>query len=204
MKKTGKFTKRGVTAKAFAVILAVVALVSVAVGGTLAWLTDTSDEVVNTFTPSDIAITLTEEEGVVDGVWKQQMIPGAEYPKDPTVAVVDDTTNIDVYLFVKFEANEAATTYLTYTSTLTEANGWKLVDGETNVWYRVVEDDAAVQSWELLEGNKVAVKDTVTKENMAEAATASLSYTAYAIQVTGFESDVAGAWAQAQGLEANA
>lgn len=204
MKKNGKFAKRGVSTKAFAMILAVVALVSVTIGGTLAWLTDTTDEVVNTFTPSDIDITLTEEDGVENNEWKHQMIPGVEYPKDPTVAVVDATTNIDVYLFVKFEENEAAKTYLTYTSTLTEANGWKLVDGQTNVWYRVVKDTDATQSWELLEGNKVTVKDTVTKENMAAAATASLTYTAYAVQYVGFETDVTGAWATAQGLEANA
>lgn len=200
--KNGKFAKRGVSTKAFAMILAIVALVSVTVGGTLAWLTDTAAEVTNTFTPSDIDITLTEEAGVVNGKWNQQMIPGVTYPKDPTVAVVDATTNIDVYLFVKFEENDAAKTYLTYTSTLTEDNsGWTLVPGETNVWYRVVEDDAETQSWELLKDNKVTVKDTVTKDTMKAAAGAELTYTAYAVQYVGFEDDVSGAWAAAQGLQ---
>lgn len=199
--KNGKFAKRGVSTKAFAMILAIVALVSVTVGGTLAWLTDTADEVTNTFTPSDIDITLTEEAGVVNGKWNQQMIPGVTYPKDPTVAVVDETTNIDVYLFVKFEENEAAKTYLTYTSNLTETNGWKQVSEGSNVWYRVVEDNAGIQSWELLKDNKVTVKDTVTKGTMEAAAGAELTYTAYAVQYVGFEDDVSGAWAAAQGLQ---
>ncbi len=49
MKKNGKFAKRGVSTKAFAMILAVVALVSVTIGGTLAWLTAKTTEVKNTF-----------------------------------------------------------------------------------------------------------------------------------------------------------
>lgn len=199
--KNGKFAKRGVSTKVFAMILAIVALVSVTVGGTLAWLTDTADEVTNTFTPSDIDITLTEKAGVVNGKWEHQMVPGVKYDKDPTVAVVDATTNIDIYLFVKFEENDAAKNYLTYTSTLTEANDWKQVSEGSNVWYRVVEDDAEIQSWELLEGNKVTVKDTVKKDDMAKAAGAELAYTAYAVQYVGFENDVAGAWAAAQGLQ---
>ena len=36
--------------------------------------------------------------------------------------------------------------------------------------------------WHLLDGDTITVKDTVTKENMATAATAQLAYKAYAIQ----------------------
>ena len=206
--KNGKYAKRGITTKAFALILAVVSLVSIAVGGTIAWLTDVTDEVTNTFTPSDIAITLTETEGVVDSKWQKQMIPGMKYDKDPTVAVTDDETNIDVYLFVKFEEGSMNSTYLDYTSTLNEDNGWNLVDGENNVWWRIVENNAPVQSWKLLaeldenSHKEVMVNSDVTADqasNPTNIGNVYLKYTAYAIQKEGF-ANAAAAWAEAKNL----
>ena len=46
--------------KKIALLMACVMAFGIAVGGTLAWLTDTTGEVKNTFTDSDINITLTE------------------------------------------------------------------------------------------------------------------------------------------------
>ena len=48
------------------------------IGGTVAWLTDKSDTVVNTFTDSDIDITLTESTGT-----EYKMVPGYTISKDP-------------------------------------------------------------------------------------------------------------------------
>ena len=48
--------------KAWLSALAVVLVLCCAVGGTLAWLTQKTDAVVNTFTVGDINITLTERE----------------------------------------------------------------------------------------------------------------------------------------------
>lgn len=187
--------------RAILTLCLMLAVAVVSVGGTIAWLTDDTDPVVNTFTPSDIAITLTEtwntdtDNDEKADAWKAQMIPSKEYTKDPVVAVDGTVTDVDVYLFVKFEETGDPSTYLTYTSTLTEDNGWKLVEGTTNVWYRVVKTTDTTKSWNLLEGNKITVKNTVTKENMSVAAAASLKYTAYAIQTEGFTS-VAAAWAE--------
>lgn len=196
----GKYSRKrkGVATKTMILVLAVMLIVGCTIGGTLAWLTSKTDAVVNTFSPSNIEITLQETKNLdTSGKWIQKAVPGVTYDKDPVVAVDGTKTDIDCYLFVKFEANTAANTYLTFTSTLTTANGWTDVPGQTNVWYRVVKTSDAVKSWHLLADDKVTVKDTVTKETMATAADAELKYTAYAIQYAGFESNVAGAWTQA-------
>lgn len=188
-------------------IVAVVLVLCCAIGGTLAWLTDKTGEVKNTFAPSDINITLTETPNTdTDGngendAWKADMIPGFSYTKDPVVTVKGGS--VDCYLFVKFEENGDPATYLTYTSTLTAANGWTQGDSTSipsNVWYRKVTANAADQSWNLLADNTIAVKDTVAKDNMADAAKAELVYTAYATQLyksNGVEFTAAKAWANA-------
>lgn len=167
----------------------------VTVGGTLAWLVDSTSEVKNTFTTADIEVKLmetpntdTDKDGMNDK-WQAQMIPGYSYTKDPKVEV--STDSVDCYLFVKFEESNNPSTYLTYTSTLTAANGWTQGEGTgedgkgipTNVWYRKVMTSDTIRSWELLSGNTISVKDTVTKDNMSTAASATLTYTAYASQL---------------------
>lgn len=176
--------------KKIALVLAVVLLMVATVGGTLAWLTDSTDAVTNTFTATDIKVTLTEtfntdsnNDGTNDK-WQAQMIPGYTYTKDPKVEV--STDSVDCYLFVKFEETNDPSTYLTYTSTLTAANGWTQGDGTdipTNVWYRKVMASDTTRSWGLLSGNNISVKDSVNKDNMNTAASASLTYTAYASQL---------------------
>lgn len=177
-------------------VAAALLLVVGAVSGTVAYLTDDTDEVANTFEPAGIDIELTETE---HGPYK--LIPSVTYDKNPIVSVVRpsaegaaDGTDVDIYLFVEFEEDGDPTTYLTYTSNLTEANGWKLVPQEENVWYRkVLTDDvtdctdtactASNPHWHLLAGDQITVKDSVNTDSMDDAANASLTYKAYAIQL---------------------
>lgn len=190
--------------KIVAALLAVVLLIGIGVGGTLAWLMDTTDPVVNTFSPAGINITLTEtfntdtDNNSVADAWVNEMVPGATYAKDPVVAVDGTVTDVDVYLFVRFLEENNAATYLNYTSMLTKAgSGWTLVPGTTDVWYREVKVTDSVKSWNLLENNTISVNSTaVTKENMEAASTAKLTYEAYAIQTLGFDT-VAEAWTAA-------
>ncbi len=177
--------KIGITVTALALVLCF------AIGGTLAWLMDKTDSVQNTFTAGDVDITLTETKNPdgsnnTDGTaWSAQMIPGTTYTKNPCVTVTEET-DVDCYLFVKFVEEGNASTYLTYTSTLTATNGWTQGDGTnipSNVWYREVAVTDSVKSWNLLEGDEITVNaDVVTKENMEAAANAKLTYTAYAVQ----------------------
>lgn len=188
--------------KKLTTVLAIVLVVALSVAGTYAYLTDKTGPVVNTFTVGNVNIDLTEtwntdadNDGTND-CWKMQLIPGTSAVKDPTVTVLGGSEKC--YLFVKFEEKNSPTTYLTYTSTLTDANGWTKLEGESNVWYRVVNKAAADTSFVLLQadnkGNMVTVKDSVTNTNMEEAAKAELVYTAYACQHEGMTA--AQAWAE--------
>ena len=193
--------------------LALVLVVAVAsVGGTIAWLTDKTDPVTNTFTVGDINITLTEtfntdtnNDGTNDA-WQAKLIPGTTYDKDPVVTVKAHSEKC--YLFVKFEEINNPSNYLEYSSNLKESE-WTQLDQDTNknVWYKVVESSTNDQSWNLLAGNQVTVKDTIVKsgttgitapvmptnENAPQ-----LKYTAYAIQFENM-TDAADAWSKVSG-----
>lgn len=85
------------TTKTLLVVLGVIMLMTAAVMGTIAYLTDTQ-EVVNTFTVGDVDIKLDETEVTPDGEPvpgadrvpgnEYHLIPGKSYVKDPTVTVV--------------------------------------------------------------------------------------------------------------------
>lgn len=193
--------------KTLALLLALVLVFGAAVGGTIAYLTDTTDPVTNTFTVGKVDITLTEtfntdtdNDGTNDA-WKAQLIPGTTYAKDPVVTVTANSE--DCWLFVKFEEKNDSATYLTYTSNLTAENGWTQGDGTNipaDVWYRAVNKADTVKTFQLLAGDNtyptgcISVKDTVTNENMTAASNAQLVYTAYACQSANMT--VNAAWAE--------
>ena len=192
--------------KKLVLLLSVVMVFGITVGVTLAWLTDTTSEVKNTFTVGDIAITL-EETWNADGDdidteydhWEAQLVPGKSYVKDPVVTVDGELTNVDCYLFVEFDETNNPSQYLTYTSLLNTTNGWTLVEDETNVWYRVVKTGDTTKSWDLLADNTVTVKNELTKETLRamknDGTTPELVYKAYAIQTEGFNTAEL-AWAE--------
>ena len=190
--------------KKLTTVLAIVLVVALSVAGTYAYLTDKTATIKNTFTVGNVNITLTETWNTDTNndnkpdAWQAQLIPGKEYLKDPVVTVKGGSEKC--YLFVKFEEIGNPADYLTYTSTLTDANGWTKLEGESNVWYRVVDKADTNTSFVLLQadnkGNMVTVKDSVTNTNMEAASKAQLVYTAYACQTAGFEDNAAGAWAE--------
>ena len=115
--------------KPVALLLALLLLMGGVVGGTLAWLTDTSDTVTNTFSLSTIKITLTEEgataENENDPLTKDfQMIPGHVISKDPKVTV--EAGSEDCWLFVKI--TESTTPDLDAYISYAIADGWQIVE----------------------------------------------------------------------------
>ena len=191
--KTGKYMKKS-PVKGIALALVLVLLLGCGIGGTIAWLLDTTDPVVNTFTVGKVELTLTESPLNADGTYgapaegtqnAYQLIPGKSYTKDPKVTVTENSE--DCWLFVMFEEDVNAATYINYTSTLTTANQWNQGDGTSipaNVWYREVKKTDTTRSWNLLENDTITINgNTVTNENMTNAASVALKYTAYAVQM---------------------
>lgn len=170
------------------VTIAVVALALVlcfAVGSTLAWLVDSTNEVKNTFTYGDINIDLWEndydpETGTLDTSKKvtsegdYKMVPGNSIPKNPTVTVESDSEAC--WLFVKVEKSSNFDSFMTYAI----ADGWTALPDVDGVYYREVAatsvdtdfavlgagsitSDEVTYSWNE---NEVFVLPTVTKADL--------------------------------------
>ena len=177
--------------KSLALVLALAMIVVCVVGGTLAWLTATTPEVKNTFTTSDIDITLAETTGT-----SYQMIPGYTIAKDPKVTVLAGSEKC--YLFVKVVKSANFDTFMTYDM----ADGWTALDGVNGVYYRVVDTAGMGTAYSVLANDQVTVRDTVTKADMnalTEATQPTLTFTAYACQYNNSNNthfDAADAWAK--------
>lgn len=159
--------------KALVLLVAVVLVIGCVIGGTLAWLTAKTDPVVNTFTTSDIDITLTETQEAY------KMVPGCTIHKDPKATVLAGSE--ECYLFVKLDKSTNFDSYLEFTV----ADGWTVLDNVTDVYYRVVTAADMGIEFSVLEGNQVTVKNTVTKDMMTTAKqnNPTLTITAYASQL---------------------
>lgn len=173
-------------------IVAVVLVLCCAIGGTLAWLTDKTASVKNTFTVGDINIELTET------TTNYKMVPGNTISKDPKVTVKANSEAC--WLFVKVEKSANFDSFMTYDM----ADGWTQGDGKDipdNVFYREVPATTADTSFDVLKNNQVQVLGTVTKTQMENIksgtiAAPTLTFTAYAVQKDNITS-AATAWAEA-------
>ena len=175
--------------KTVALLLALVLVFGVVAGGTLAWLIDKTDPVVNTFTYGNINITLTESTGN-----NYKIIPGKDITKGPKVTV--KATSEACWLFV--EVKEEGT-FVADKVTYSIADGWTKGDGTkipANVYYREVSAVTADTDFSVLKDNKITVKDTLTKEDIKNITTnPTLTFTAYAVQKDGI-ADAATAWSK--------
>lgn len=175
--------------KILALALSLVLAVAIGVGGTLAWLTDRTEAVENTFTVGNIDITLDETKT------NFKMIPGANIAKDPVVTV--KAKSEACWLFVKVEGSANLSNFITYAP----AAGWFELSGVSGVYYQSVAADTETdQLFYVLAGNTVTVKDSVTKNDMdaitaAPSSAPTLTFTAYAVQQHG-SADAAAAWAK--------
>ncbi len=189
-----KRKKKGVSTKVFLSLLALVLVVGCAVGGTIAWLTATTEPVVNTFTYGKIKIELTETTGT-----EYKIIPGVNISKDPKVTVKADSEAC--WLFVKVAEKG---TFVTDKVTYSIANGWMPLDATNHpgVYYREVDAVTADTNFNVLAGDTtypngvVTVSENLTKAEANSVATQStLTFTAYAVQKDGIDT-AAEAWAK--------
>lgn len=167
-------------------IVAVVLVLCCAIGGTLAWLTDKTASVKNTFTVGDINIELTET------TTNYKMVPGNTISKDPKVTVKANSEAC--WLFVKVEKSANFDSFMTYDM----ADGWTELPSVTGVYYREVAATTAATDFSVLKGDSVSVKDTVTKADLnalTQNTFPTLTFTAYAVQKDNVD-DAATAWSK--------
>ena len=187
--------RHGISTKTLVALLSLVLLLGCSLGGTLAWLADSTGPVTNTFTVGDIDITLVET------TTDYKIVPGVNIAKDPKVTVKANSEAC--WLFVKIEESANWPDELTYTI----ATGWTKLTGVTGVYYREVDAETAKNGddWQVLAGDNtypdgvVTVSDTLTKSELQELASnnPTLTFTAYAVQQEGV-ADAETAWEIAQ------
>jgi len=177
--RNGKYQngRRSFGSKSIAALLAVILILTCVVGGTIAWLTDETEAVVNTFTVGDINITL--EETTEDF----KMIPGFTIDKDPIVTVKAGSE--DCWVFVQVEESDNLDDYIEYE---VDKNNWTELEGVEGVYYTFSKDVTADRPIKDLLNNQVSVLPTVTKEMMEAlkkdgAVQPTLTFTAYAVQL---------------------
>ena len=206
--RTGKFQKitkkkRNNSTKIIPLLLALALLVCCGIGGTVAWLIDSTEAVTNTFTIGDINLTLVESPynaannsygNPVQSTRENPLtnsyplIPGNSYKKDPKVTVLANSE--DCYLFVRMEKIGNPDNYLDFTF---NEDGWTTYNGEEGVYYREVSKSASDQSWDLLkkiDGDfTIKVSDKIVKAGTASgdyidmpANNPEIKFTAYAVQ----------------------
>lgn len=171
-------------------ICCLTAILCAVITGTIAWLIDNTEPVVNTFTPSKIEVQLTEVSNTDDGKWEGKLIPGTELEKKATVTVDND---IDCWVFVKAEKSDNLDTFIEWEI----AEGWDELPGVDGVYYREVKADDDSKEFAVVKDNVVAVKNTVDKEDMNQLTQPenypTLTFTAYAAQQAGLDTAQA-AW----------
>lgn len=204
--------------KSIALLLALALLAGGAVGGTLAWLLDSTDKIENTFSPSSIDVTLSET------TQAYKMVPGWTIAKDPKVQISADSE--DCYLFIKVEKTGGNVTIGEKTYGFDDfiayaiVGGWKTLNVETypGVYYMEIEgaekkdteygilDSGSYREY-TWSANQVLTKPEVTEEMMealTEETYPKLNITAYAVQLyksNTVKFSLAEAWAQAAAME---
>lgn len=218
--------RKSISSRTLVLMLSLMMVIGCVVGGTVAWLSAKTNEVKNTFSASDIGVTLDENKGTAvegeENTKEFKMIPGWMLEKDPVVSVTADSE--DCYLFVKVIEDKGVVTYTPSgeTEPVTTkwsdflsyeiADGWNALDGVSGVYYKIFDSKDTTNTnvkgtlYSVLKDDQVQVKETVTKE-MMNALTSdtqpTLTFTAYAVQLYKNNTEPfspAEAWNLAQGL----
>lgn len=200
--------KKRLSVKTVTILTILVLILGLTIGGTIAWIVDGSNQVVNTFIYGDINITLTETETAMDNDGNSntnsyELIPDTIVAKDPVVTVLAGSE--PNWLFVKLEKTGGTDLfdfdqYLSYkvgianSDDLTNPVFWtKYTDhglgDDVEVYYIELNRDFAEDTkYHVLEGDTVTVPAVVTKEMINALSETDpptypkLTITAYAVQ----------------------
>lgn len=196
------------TTKALTLLLCAVLLIAGTVAGTVAYLSDSSENVTNSFSVGNIDIEMWEhaldDEGnltaeKVSSEDAYKILPGTEQPKDPFVRVLKDSE--DCWVFVQvWEVNNSASDSLSYVTWEID-DAWTLLKSENGVstFYLEAnhENSDVDEDYNVLKNKTVSYSEDLTKE-MIDALgndVPQLVFKGFAVQLNA-ASTAADAWAQ--------
>lgn len=183
------YAKKNSGKKVVLTLLAIVLLISGAVGGTVAWLVSNTNTVTNTFTVGKITIDLEEtingnrtsaKEAAVENEGFK-IVPGASEAKDPVVTVEAGSEKCYVYVCVD---NQLVIGGVTVGILDIDPQQWQNVctNGTKTVYRYAEEVDAATADQELPVFTTVTYADTITAETISSLNGKNIVISAYAHQ----------------------
>ncbi|MGN0457613.1 MAG: hypothetical protein ACI4IL_01410 [Eubacterium sp.] len=191
MKKSKKFI-------ALALSVAVILVCSVA--PTFSWLSDESEQVVNTFAGGSISIKLDEAKvdakgHRIDGEPRvtansYKYTAGSILDKDPTPTVLKDSDSCYVFTFVENELNDLFSIDIQTENWLKVAES---TDGTLYVYKAVVKETDTSSADVVLSPvfTKVTVSEALTQDDVAALGDKTVKVTSYAVQSDGLDSNSA-------------
>lgn len=123
--------------------LALTLVAAIAIGGSLAWLTDETEALDNTFTVGNVNISLEES------LWEasdNKIVPGGSFDKNPTVTVEADSESCYVYILVENDM---------------------VIDNQTVAGYTINDQWDVINRKEIKDGDNVTSVRTLYKYNTA-------------------------------------
>lgn len=215
--------KKSMLRKVLLLACSAVLLVCLSVGATLAYLTSTTGNVVNTFTVGKVAIDLDETDVTPEGVKdtdtrvkanEYKLMPGHTYLKDPTVTVKANSEACYIRAFVTISKSAAfdklfsdhvgdftisdwvtLNTDWTYKGNVENDNGTRTYE----VWYKNGDVQPAVTADTKIASifSEIKVPGVLTNAEIDTIQGATITVVAQAIQADGFEGNggAAAAWA---------
>ena len=190
------YAKKNSGNKLTMVLVAIILVLCCTIGGTLAWLKDTTGTVTNTFTMGDVDIKITETGVDANGNKDSyKIVPGKTESKDPTVTVLANSEKSWVFVEIVESNNHIKNgeTYTTDTYVKWSVDAtWKLLsktsdtgaDTVTYVYYLVQDATTSDVPHNVLSGNSVSYSSDLTKAQLDALGSnkPTLSFKAYAIQ----------------------
>lgn len=169
-----KVSKKNIAITGVAVSLAAVMLIG---GGTFAYLKGETDPITNSFRTNQVQVSLEETTGN-----EYNIIPGTTQRKDPKVTV---NNTVDAYVFV--EITDETDNLVDYAI----ADGWMLLNGVPNVYYRFVSAAQDVKEFSVLANDEVRYSKALENHDMTDGSGSlkrdiNLTFNAVAIQAEPF------------------
>ena len=189
--------------KVLCLVMCALLLITGSVFLTLAFLSDTTETVINTFTVGNVSIDLDEAKVDLYGepvpgadrvkANDYKLIPGQEYTKDPVITVKEGSEPAYVYLGLAIDSEVAAVIDTSIADQLA-AEGWLPLkiggnaavwtDASTsyNIYYKEQHVDARNAAVKVKTFESFSVLDDPTDQELADAANKTIKVKAFAVQ----------------------
>ena len=182
--------------KTIALLLVLMLVFGVSVGGTIAYLTDKTEAIQNTFTVGNVSIELTETFNTdSDGdkkndAWTGKIVPGATVGKDPKITVVEGSEDCYVYALIEndlyFTVDEQTVVVATPNIDTTK---WTLVAGDSvkGLYRYNTICSAEAEAEAVIFTNVKYDSDAITEKNISALNNKTITVTAFAHQSANIE-----------------